>query len=88
MFRKSGGALTIGVKKAESDHGARVTFVSGLLVPLARLGIVLRQAEAVHLEKAEVPHGFRVVLGSGLLVPLACLGIVPLHAVNNSRALA
>jgi len=43
-------------------HGGCVTFVSGLLVPIARLGVVLRHAMTLVVKQAEVKHGIGVVL--------------------------
>ena len=60
----------------------RVALVSGLLVPLARLGIVLRHAPTVAVKQAEVVHGARVALVSGLFAPLARLGVVLRHALT------
>jgi hypothetical protein len=50
--------LTVGVKRAEQDHGVRVALGGGLLVPLARLGVVL----TVGVKQG---HGARVALVSG-----------------------
>ena len=52
-----------------------------LLVPLARLGVVLGHAQAVVIERAEVEHGARVAVGGGLFVPFARLGVVLRHAL-------
>src|SRR5215472_15296702 len=38
---------------AEVGHGVRVALVSGLLVPLARLGVVLRHAPTAEVSTAE-----------------------------------
>ena len=42
--------------------GSRIALVSGHLVPLARLGVVLRHAMTLVVKQAEVKHGIGVVL--------------------------
>src|SRR5262249_1258429 len=55
-------------------HGAGIACGSRLLVPLARLGVIL--APALVIEPADPGHGAGIACGSRLLPPLARLNII------------